>query len=179
MFKKAFIAGAVALAAIGSAHAGTGGGTLDVTLAVTTGCDINGAGGIGAGTGTAGKIDFGSYAPSATVAGAATPTSGAGALVVTCSGTQTPSLAFDGGVNPQAGVRQLKAVNAAAATQLIPYTLGSSVAATEYSVNTAVGQAPFTAGLARTITVHGAVVGAVPVGADGTYVDTVQVALTW
>ena len=172
MFKKAFIAGAVALAAIGSAHAGTGGGTLDVTLAVTTGCDI-------AGTGTAGKIDFGSYAPSATVAGAATPTSGAGALVVTCSGTQTPSLAFDGGVNPQAGVRQLKAVNAAAATQLIPYTLGSTVAATEYSVNTAVAQTVFTAGEARAITVHGAVTGAVPAGAEGTYADTVQVALTW
>lgn len=178
MFKKALIAGAVALAAIGSAHAAAS-GTLDVTLAVTTGCDINGAGGIGAGTGTASKLDFGQYAVEAVVPGATTPTSGAGQLVVTCSGTQTPSLAFDGGANVVGAQRNMKAANNAAATQLIPYTLGSSVAATEYSVNTVVGQDPFTAGLARTIIVHGAVVGAVPVGADGTYVDTVQVALTW
>ena len=177
MFKKALIAGAVALAAIGSAHAADG--TLNVKLSVKTGCDINGATGIGSGTGTAGELDFGSYAVGATVAAANTPASGAGQLVVTCSGTEAPSLAFDNGLNVTGSQRNMKAANSAAAAQLVPYTLGSTSAATEYTPNTAVAQSPFTAGEARTIKVYGKVVGAVPNGAEGAYTDTVQIALTW
>lgn len=179
MFTKALIAGAVILASIGSAHAaGASSGLLNVKLNVTTGCDINGGSGIGVGTGQAAELDFGSHAPGATAVAGVTANSGATALVITCSGTQTPTLAFDGGVNASGGSRNVKSANPAATTSLIPYTLGSTVGGAEYAPNTGVAQATFTAGQASTITVHGSVA-SIPAGAEGAYSDTVTVALTW
>ena len=181
MFTKALIAGAVALAAIGSAHAaGSGSGMLNVKLNVTTGCDINGGSGIGVGTGQAAELDFGTQAAGAAAGTAATTAnSGATALVVTCSGTQTPTLSFDGGVNASGGSRNLKSANAGAAVSLIPYTLGSAAGGAQYSPNTAVAQTAFTAGQAKTVTVYGTIPAAIPAGAEGQYSDTVTVALTW
>ncbi|HUD33982.1 MAG TPA: spore coat protein U domain-containing protein [Variovorax sp.] len=179
MFKKALIAGAVALATIGSAHAaGSSSGMLDVKLNVTTGCDINGGSGIGVGTGQAAMLDFGTHAPGATAVAGTTPNSGATALVITCSGTQTPTLSFDGGVNASGGTRNVKSSNPAAAVSLIPYTLGSAAGGAQYTPNTGVAQTAFTAGQAKTVTVYGSVA-SIPAGAEGQYSDTVTVALTW
>lgn len=167
------LAGVLALAGSTSAlAAGASPGTLDVKLTVTTGCDINGNGGIGAGTGANALIDFGSHAPSATVSEATTGSS----LVITCSGTQTPSLAFDGGQNPVGAQRNLKQISG---TGTIPYTLGSSTGAADYTKDTAVALSAFTAGQARTVNIYGNIVGAIPAGAEGAYTDAVQISLTW
>lgn len=182
MMKK-FVAGLVAgVAIVASAPAFAAGsaspGTLDVKLKVTTGCDINGNGGIGAGSGANALIDFGSYAPGTssgptTVTGQDTGSS----LVITCSGTQTPSLAFDGGQNATGSQRNLKQVSG---TGTLAYALGSTAGATDYAVNTAVAQSTaFTAGEARTVKIYGSVPGGVPTGAEDAYVDAVQISLTW
>ncbi|WP_347091720.1 spore coat protein U domain-containing protein [Sphingomonas parapaucimobilis] len=152
-------------------------GTLNVSLMVTSGCDINGNGGIGAGSGTAASIDFGSYAPgtgsgNTSVSGSDTGTS----LVVTCSGTQTPNLVLNGGANATGSQRNLKQVNG---TGTIAYILGSSVGGAEYAVNTAVSLGSFTANQGKQIKIYGSVPGGVPVGAEGAYTDTVQIAMSW
>jgi spore coat protein U-like protein len=175
-------AAALLVLSSGSAFAaGASSGSLDVQLSVTTGCDINGGGGIGAGTGAAALLNFGNRAPlAAAVTGSTPATAGTNALTVTCSGTQTPSLAFDGGSNAVGATRNLKTANPLAAVQTIAYTLGSAAATpANYTVNTPIAQTIFTAGQAKTVAIFGALTAAIPAGAEGQYTDTVTVNLTW
>ncbi|OMJ32973.1 hypothetical protein BSZ14_05045 [Sphingomonas sp. Sph1(2015)] len=186
MMKKtitAALAGVSMLAAAPAFAASSNPGTLNVKLNVTTGCDINGNGGIGAGSGAAAELNFGSYAAgvAGSGGGAGTPTTVTGVdtgngLVVTCSGTQTPSLSFDGGLNAVGTQRNLKQVNG---TGTLAYTLGSAAGGTQYGVNTPVALSAFTAGQARVVKVFGSVPGGVPAGAEGAYADTVQISMTW
>jgi spore coat protein U-like protein len=174
------IASAVLALSAGSAFAAGGKGTLNVTLGVKTGCDINGASGIGEGTGQAAALDFGDQIQGASNVIAQTASNGASALVVTCSATTyTPSITLDGGEYYLGKQRQMRSdATIGGVYTFIPYSLGSASSLTDYTPGYAINVANGGIGVAVNVPVWGFIL-QVPTTAQGSYSDMVKVSLSF
>ncbi|RWR02342.1 Spore coat protein U [[Pantoea] beijingensis] len=155
--------------------AGTLNGQVAVQLTLSTGCTVSN-GSSANGVNHWGTLDFGNYADlSNAIDGSVTGTGGNGVSII-CSEGLTPTLALNGGLSANQGVRNMTANGGN-----IAYRLYSDTARTQaIAIN---GQIPLAAdGTAQNIPIYGRVLPAdqtTPAPAAGTYNDTVVATLAW
>jgi spore coat protein U-like protein len=147
-------------------------GTLGARVVIGTGCSVTNT--VTAGLADFGTVDFGThYTLPATNVDADNSGGATSGISVQCSTGQDYGIAINGGANYTTDRRM-----SAGGTDYVTYSLFQEAArTTPWPVNTPVARTG--TGAVENIIVYGRIAGGHPAVANGTYVDTLNVTLSW
>ncbi|MEN4904022.1 spore coat U domain-containing protein [Luteimonas sp. TWI1416] len=155
-------------------------GQIDATMTLQAGCIINGVDTADGGSvGTLGTLDFGTETTVFDQADAEVQNAGS-AITIRCSEGVSPSISFDGGLNPGAapdgGGSRALALQSGADTRFISYELYSDAGRSTVIANGDALTLPAD-GSAQTVNVYGRAFGGAAL-LPGTYSDVIGVVIT-